>query len=265
MESVAGAATIVVDGARLETAWHGPGSRASPTLVLLHEGLGCIALWRKFPQKLATATGCGVFVYSRRGYGGSDPCDLPRPCDYMTREALDVLPRVLDAAGIETAILVGHSDGATIAAIYAGSAQDRRVRGIVLMAPHFFAEPQGFEAIAATTKLYDDGGLREKLGRYHTHVDVAFRGWSGTWLRPEFRDWNVEDVIAFIRVPILAIQGDADAYGTWAQITVLETQVYCPLDVARLACGHAPFLERPDEVLALIVDFVARLTRIEAA
>ena len=222
-------------------------------------------MWRQFPQKLAAATGCGVFVYSRRGYGASEPCDLPRPRDYMTREAVDVLPDVLDAAGIERAILVGHSDGATIAAIYAGSVQDRRVRGIVLMAPHFFVEQQGYDAIAATTKLYDEGGLREKLARYHTNVDVAFRGWSGAWLRPDFGDWNVEDVIAYIRVPILAIQGDADAYGTWAQIEALETQVYCPLDVTRLeGCGHTPFLEQPDATLALIGDFTARLNRIEA-
>ena len=254
------APTIVVGGATLEAACHGPAPVDAPTLVLLHEGLGCIAMWRDFPKKLAAATGCGVFVYSRAGYGASDPCDLPRPIDYMTREAVDVLPAVLDLAGIDKAVLVGHSDGATIAAIYAGSVQDRRVRGLVLMAPHFFVERQGYDAIAATTKAYEAGPLREKLARHHRNVDVTFRGWSGAWLRPDFGDWNVEDVIAFIRVPILAIQGDADAYGTWAQIDALETQVHCPLDVARLdGCGHAPFLEQPDATLALVRDFTARL------
>ena len=258
-------AAVVVGGARLEVARHGAPPDAAPTLVLLHEGLGCIAMWRDVPERLAAQTGCGVFVYSRQGYGGSDPCALPRPLDYMTREALDVLPLVLNEARIEKAILVGHSDGATIAAIYAG-VQDRRVRGLVLMAPHFFTEPQGLAAIEATRRAYDEGPLRDRLARYHAHVEAAFRGWSEAWLDPAFRDWSVEDVIAFIRVPVLAIQGDGDAYGTWAQMEALERQVECPLDVERLAgCGHAPFIEEPGRVLALIGAFLARLNRMEAS
>ena len=258
-------AVVVVGGARLEVARHGAPPDAAPTLVLLHEGLGCIAMWRDVPERLAAQTGCGVFVYSRQGYGGSDPCALPRPLDYMTREALDVLPLVLNEARIEKAILVGHSDGATIAAIYAG-VQDRRVRGLVLMAPHFFTEPQGLAAIKATRRAYDEGPLRDRLARYHAHVEAAFRGWSEAWLDPAFRDWSVEDVIAFIRVPVLAIQGDSDAYGTWAQMAALERQVECPLDVERLAgCGHAPFIDEPGRVLALIGAFLARLNRMEAS
>lgn len=257
--------TIVVDGVTLETAWWGPNPGTAPTLVLLHEGLGCVALWRDVPERLASATGLGVFAYSRQGYGSSDPCTLPRPLDYMTREAVGTLPAVLDAVGVQRAVLVGHSDGATIAAIHAGSVADRRVRGIVLIAPHFFSEPHGLAAIQAAVVDYERGSLRDRLAKYHRHVDAAFRGWSGAWLDPAFAKWSVADVIDYIRVPVLAIQGETDAYGTWAQIEALDERTYCPLEVLRLACGHAPHLECTDAVVAHVAAWCAQLIRIEAA
>lgn len=253
-------------GKRLEYACYGPPPEDAPTIVMLHEGLGCVALWRDFPQAVAEATGMGVFVYSRAGYGQSDPVDLPRPLDFMTREATDVLPVVLDAIGFRRGILLGHSDGATIAAIYAGSVEDFRVRGLIVMAPHFFTEGMGLSAIAEAKRAYDTGDLREKLARYHANVDVAFRGWNDCWLDPGFRDWNVGDVIDYLRIPTLAIQGRGDQYGTLAQIEEVETRSYAPVETLILdECRHAPHLEQPGAVLSAVAEFAARLERIEAA
>ncbi len=244
-------------GKRLECAHHGPPPCDAPTLVMLHEGLGCVALWRTLPARIAAETGWGVFVYSRQGYGASDPADLPLPIDYMTREAVEVLPQVLDAIGFLHGVLLGHSDGASIAAIHAGRVQDRRVRGIALIAPHFFTEPAGLAAIEAAREAYDQGDLREKLSKYHRDVDCAFRGWNDSWLNPEFHHWNIEEVLDTIRVPVLAVQGDADPYGTLAQIDVIERR--CPAPLTRLilpGCGHAPHLEAGAEVLPAIERFL---------
>ena len=161
--------TLTSGGKSLEYACWGPGPDTAPTIVLLHEGLGCVALWRDFPQRLADATGWGVFAFSRAGYGQSDPAVLPRPLDYMTVEAIDVLPEVLNQIGFRTGILFGHSDGATIAAIHAGSVVDHRVRGLVLMAPHFFTEPMGLAAIAEARMAWEKGDLSAKLGKYHAN------------------------------------------------------------------------------------------------
>jgi len=253
-------------GKRLEYRCFGPSPAEAPTIVMLHEGLGCAALWRDFPARLAQATKMGVFVYSRAGYGQSDPADLPRPVDYMTREATQALPAVLDAFGFRRGILLGHSDGATIAAIYAGSVEDFRVRGIVLMAPHFFTEPAGLEAIAQAKAAYESGDLRERMAKYHRDPDNAFRGWNDAWLNPAFQDWNVADVIDYLRIPTLAIQGREDQYGTLAQIAEIETRSYAPVDKLILdGCKHSPHLEKPDAVVAEIAEFAARLERIEAA
>ncbi|MEC8245105.1 MAG: alpha/beta fold hydrolase, partial [Pseudomonadota bacterium] len=183
---------LEVDGNRIEYGMWGPapgtgkaGSPdAAPTIVLLHEGLGCVALWRDFPEQLARATGCGVFAFSRPGYGQSDPKPLPWPLDYMTREAADTLAPVLDALAAPAVVLVGHSDGATIAAIHAGSVEDRRLWGVVLMAPHFFTEPEGLASIAEARTAYDGGDLRVRLGKYHRDPDNCFRGWNDSWLHP---------------------------------------------------------------------------------
>ncbi len=255
---------LMLEGRGLEGVCFGPSPRKAPTLVLLHEGLGCVALWRSFPKTLAERTGFGVFAWSRGGYGKSDPVALPRPLDYMTREAEDRLPRVLDAIGFERGVLLGHSDGASIAAIYAGSVEDLRVRGLILMAPHVFTEPMGLASIAQARKAYDDGDLRARLAKYHQHVDVAFRGWNDAWLDPAFESWNVADCLDYLRVPTLVIQGVGDQYGTARQVEEIVERSYAPVDVEMLeACGHAPHLDQPERTLAAIADFCARLDRIE--
>ena len=259
------ALTLDVGGARLEAACHGPAPGDAPTLVLLHEGLGCVALWRDFPARLATATGWGVFAWSRAGYGRSDPVALPRPLDYMEREAGETLRRALDGFGLERGVLVGHSDGASIAALYAGGTADARVRATVLIAPHFFTEGPGLDAIREARRSYDDGDLRARLARYHGDVDVAFRGWNDAWLDPGFEAWDITDAIDHLRVPTLAIQGEADPYGTRAQVDVLTERSYAPVETLMLpGCGHAPHVERPDETVARIDAFVRRLEALEA-
>lgn len=256
---------IQAGGADLEAACIGPSPSDAPTIIMLHEGLGCLNLWRDFPERLARETGHGVFVYSRRGYGKSEPCPLPRPLDYMTHEAMHVLPDVLAETAPNRGILLGHSDGASIAAIYAGSVQDHRIRGLVLMAPHFFTEPMGLAAVAQVKNAYETGNLRSRLAAYHADVDNSFRGWNDAWGNPAFARWNIEDVIAYIRVPVLAIQGKDDKYGTPAQIDALVEQLYSPLDVELLEeCGHSPFIDQPERTLAAVADFAARLDRIEA-
>jgi pimeloyl-ACP methyl ester carboxylesterase len=247
---------LELDGVRLEAACHGPSPDKAPTLVLLHEGLGCVALWRDFPETLAAATGLGVFAYSRAGYGSSDTIALPRPLDYMTREARDVLPRVLDAIGFARGVLVGHSDGASIAAMYAGLREDRRLEGIVLIAPHFFAEAEGLAAIREARRAFEAGELRTRLAKYHADVEAAFWGWCGAWLDPEFARWSIADSIDGWRVPAIAIQGESDPYGTVRQIDEITRRATVPVDVVMLPdCKHAPQFEEPERTLAAIADF----------
>jgi pimeloyl-ACP methyl ester carboxylesterase len=198
---------IILDGRRLEAACWGPDAADAPTLVLLHEGLGCVALWRDVPARLAADTGCRVFAYSRFGYGRSAPVTLPRPMTYMHDEALEILPRVLDAAGIARAVLVGHSDGGSIAAILAGAARDPRIAGIVLIAAHFFVEDLNIASIARIRTEYETTELRARLARYHANVDNAFRGWNDAWLDPRFRDFDITEFLPNIAVPVLALPG----------------------------------------------------------
>jgi pimeloyl-ACP methyl ester carboxylesterase len=251
------AGTIFLNDQRLETAWWGPDPTEAPTLVLLHEGLGCIALWRDFPAVLAEATGCGVFAYSRFGYGQSDPKPLPWPLTYMQDEARDVLPRVLDAAGIREAILVGHSDGGSIAAVYAGSARDPRLRGIVLIAAHFFVEDRNIASIRQIRAEYQQGGLRERLARYHRNVDVAFHGWNDSWLHPGFRYFDITAALPCIDVPILALQGADDPYGTAIQLDVLHRHARAPLETVLIpGARHAPHLVAKQPTVDAIARFV---------
>jgi pimeloyl-ACP methyl ester carboxylesterase len=244
----------------LEFRMVGPRPGVAPTLVLLHEGLGCVAMWSDFPDRLAAATGCGVFVYSRAGYGKSSPVTLPRPITYMHHEANASLPRLLDRIGFQRGILVGHSDGASIAAIYAGSHQDHRVRGLVLMAPHFIVEDVSVKSIAEAREAYDTGDLRTRLAKYHANVDVAFRGWNDVWLDSDFRSWDISEELAYIRVPILIVQGEDDQYGTVRQIEIAREECYCPVDVALLpGVKHNPAREAPDVTLRTVADFVTRI------
>ena len=245
---------------RLEYRMIGPRPNAAPTIVLLHEGLGSAAIWGSFAPELAAATGTGVFAYSRAGFGQSSPSQLPRPVSFMHDEARDVLPHVLDAIGFRRGLLVGHSDGASIAAIYAGSIQDHRVRGLALMAPHFFTEDMGIAEIARAKVAFETGTLRAKLARLHADPDNAFHNWSGPWLDPDFRNWELSDALAHIRVPILIVQGENDQYGTLRQIEVAQQECYCPVEVALLPdTRHAPYRESPKATLRAIAEFANRL------
>ena len=241
-------------------------SSTAPTIVMLHEGLGSISSWKDFPAMISKDTGLDVVAYSRAGHGCSEAAAYPRPLDYMTREAVDVLPDVLDGLSIGRCVLAGHSDGATIAAVHAGSVSDMRVRGLILMAPHFFAEPEGLAEIARVRAAWRTGGLKERLSRHHDDAEAVFRGWSGAWLDRGFRDWTVADAIDHLRVPTLAIQGRDDAYGTLAQISELEERSPAPVETLILDdCGHSPHRDRSGAVRAEIAGFIGRLRRIEAA
>ncbi len=250
--------------ARLEFRRWGPdpsvATPEAPTLVLLHEGLGCVALWRDFPERLAAATGLGVLAYSRAGYGSSTPCALPRPLTYMHDEAREVLPEVLDAIGLRHGVLLGHSDGASIAAIYAGSRPDPRLRGLILIAPHFFTEPEGLAAIAEARQAYETGDLRDRLARYHGNVEAAFRGWNQAWLDPGFESWDLREFLPGIAQPLLLIQGESDPYGSARQLETARDLAPGPSELRLLPdCGHAPHLERPEETLAAIRRFLSGL------
>jgi len=248
---------VAAGGTRLEYRWIGPRGGDAPTLVFLHEGLGSAGLWRDFPDRLAAATGFGALVYSRAGYGRSEPAELPRPVTFMHAEA-EVLVEVLDGLGVREPVLVGHSDGASIAIIYAGRSDGPRPRALVLEAPHVFTEPHGLASIAAIRDQYAATGLRERLARHHAHVDVAFHGWNDVWLDPEFRAWNLVEYLPRITVPVLLIQGEDDEYGTWAQIEAIRAQV-CDVEVVGLPrCGHSPHREHPREVLGAMAGFLSR-------
>lgn len=239
---------------RIETA-----APARPTLVLLHEGLGSVAMWRDFPGRLAHATGCNALVYSRYGYGRSDPLAAPRTVRYMHDEALCALPDLLDQLGIERPILVGHSDGGSIALIHAG-ARRRAVAAVVTLAAHVLVEDVSVSSIAAAKVAFETGDLRAKLARYHADVDSAFWGWNRIWLHPDFRAWNIEEYLPGIDRPVLAIQGEDDEYGTMEQMRRIGAQVK---DVELLEledCRHSPHKDQPQAVLDAVTRFVDRVT-----
>lgn len=257
---------VVLDGKCLEAGWWGPPPERAPTLVLLHEGLGCVGLWRDVPELLAKMTGCGVFAYSRFGYGQSDPKPLPWPMSYMHDEALQVLPRVLDAASVKRAILVGHSDGGSIAAIHAGGTQDPRVFGVAMIAAHFFVEEMNLESIRQAAEAYRVGDLRRRLARSHRDVDTAFDGWNGAWLDPRFRTFDITDYLPRIRVPVLALQGENDPYGTPAQLDALKRSARGSVQTRLIPhAKHTPHLEAKQNVLPMIADFIAARLKEAAA
>jgi pimeloyl-ACP methyl ester carboxylesterase len=238
----------------LEIARFGEGRRA---VVVLHEGLGSVSTWRGWPERLHARCGAPVVAYSRAGYGRSPPVPLPRPLDYMQREARD-LPRVLDAMGVDEAVLVGHSDGASIAIVCAATSP--RVLGLALIAPHVFVEDVTVASIAAARREYEHGSLRERLARHHANVDVAFRGWCDAWLDPAFGEWNITEHLPNVRVPVLVVQGDADPYGTLAQVDAIREGVRGPFEAIILAgAAHAPWREREEETTTAVCTLVRRV------
>ena len=253
---------LTVDGIRLECRWIGAPQPGQPVLVMLHEGLGCVALWRDVPDALAEAAGLPVFVYSRQGYGGSDPIALPRPVTFMHHEGKVTLTRVLEEAGIDKAILVGHSDGGSISLIHAGGTPAERILGVVTIAAHVFNEAITVRSIEDARRAYQTTDLRDKLARYHgDNVDGAFWGWNDVWLDSEFLHWNLEEFLPGITRPLLVIQGDEDQYGTEAQVHAIADQVSGPVDVWMVpGCGHSPHLEAKDDVVARVAAFAADLT-----
>ncbi len=260
----AGKGRFTAGGKELEWACWGDRD-AGPVIVLLHEGLGSLALWRDFPEKLAQATGLGVFAFSRENYGQSEAGDLPFPIDYMTRQATGVIPDVLDQIGAGSVILMGHSDGATIALEYAGRVEDFRTRGIVLMAPHVFTEEMGLAEIARAGAAFGPD-MAARMGKYHRDPEATFRGWNEAWLNPDFKRWDVSEVIDYLRVPALVIQGHQDQYGTMKQVEEIATRSYAPVDVLALDdCRHAPHVDQPQAVLDAVAFFAQRLMAHEAA
>lgn len=234
---------------------------ADGVLIFLHEGLGSAALWRDFPDKLCAVTGLSGFIYSREGYGGSGPCDLSRPLDYLEREARYVLPSLIAHFNFRNFILVGHSDGASIALIYAGLPDVPPAYGLIVMAPHVRVETISIEGVLAAKVDYEEGGLKERLQKFHgDNTECAFRGWSEAWLNPAFRNWNIEHFLPACETPLLAIQGTEDVYGTLAQIEALKA-VSGPFRRLILGgCGHNPWREREAEVLAAASEFITALS-----
>jgi pimeloyl-ACP methyl ester carboxylesterase len=227
----------------------------APELVFLHEGLGSVSHWKDFPARVAAATGCRVTVYSRFGSGKSDLLTEPRPVTYMHDEALRTLPDLLAQLYIEKPILIGHSDGASIALIHAG-AHDA-VRGLVLLAPHVFVEDLSVTSIAEAKTSFETTNLSEKLARHHRDAARTFWGWNNIWLHPDFRSWNIEEYLPRITCPILAIQGLDDQYGTMAQVQAIARQSGGPVEILSLAdCRHSPQRDQPEATLAAISKFV---------
>jgi pimeloyl-ACP methyl ester carboxylesterase len=247
-----------IQGHRLEVVRISAAKSGAPELVFLHEGLGSVSHWKDFPHCVADATGCGVTVYSRYGSGQSDVLTEPRPVSYMHDEALKTLPGLLEHLHIENPILIGHSDGASIAIIYAG-AHDR-VRGLVLLAPHVFVEDLSVASISDAKLKFETTNLPEKLARHHRDATRTFWGWNNIWLHPDFRSWNIEEYLPRITCPVLMIQGLDDQYGTIKQIEAITVKCHGPVKTLLLRdCHHSPQRDQPDATLEAISQFVGNI------
>jgi pimeloyl-ACP methyl ester carboxylesterase len=247
---------VVVDGKHLETLSY-RGKDDHPTIVMLHEGLGSVSMWKDFPAQLAKATGCSVTAYSRYGHGKSERLGEKRMVEFMHHEGRVVLPGLLARLEIERPILLGHSDGASICIIYAAAAPESP-RGLILEAPHVFVEDLTVTSIAKIRTVYRSTDLPKRLGRYHDHVEEAFWGWNDIWLDPAFRSWNIEKSLDAIACPVLVIQGADDEYGTMAQVDAIQRRVPSTRSLILPDCGHAPHRDRPDATLEAMAQFVRK-------
>ena len=258
MSAAAESSFVTVRGHQLEYQRYPGRVPAAPTIVMLHEGLGSVSMWRDFPRRVADVTGCPVVVYSRYGYGRSDVLEAPFTVRYMHDEALQSLPEFLDRLEIEDLVLLGHSDGSSIALIHAGALGG--VKALVLEAPHVFVEDISVKSIAAAKGTFETTDLKSKLARHHIDAANTFRGWNDIWLHPEFRAWNIEEYLPRVVCPVLAIQGHDDEYGTMAQLDAIERQVKGQVELLRLDhCGHTPHRDQPAVVLEAVREFVAPL------
>jgi pimeloyl-ACP methyl ester carboxylesterase len=253
---------LTIDGHRLEILWIEPNRADGPPIVMLHEGLGSIALWKDFPLSVAAATGGGVLVYSRYGHGNSDRLQEKRPLDFMHHEAQVVLPELLAKLRIEQPILLGHSDGGSIALLYAG-AFPGSPQAVILEAPHVFVEDLSVASIAAAKASFQATGFRQKLARYHANVDQTFWGWNDIWLDPAFRSWNIESYLDSIRCPVLCIQGEQDEYGTPAQVHAIAARVPGTQVVMLPDCKHSPHRDQRQQTLQAVAEFVSEVSSFE--
>jgi len=247
-----------IDGRQLAIRRLGATTPGRPTLVFLHEGLGSISQWRGFPERLCATLGLDGLLYSRAGYGHSDPAPLPRPVGFMHHEARVVLPALLEAEAVSEAILVGHSDGGSIALI-AAAAREPRVRAVIALAPHLFVEAITVASIRGLRERLVDPAQLARFGRHHRDPGTTCEGWFDVWLRPAFAAWSIEDEVGRITVPVLALQGLDDEYGTMAQLRRLGERVPHARWSGLAACGHSPHVDQPDAVLRACVDFVRPL------
>jgi pimeloyl-ACP methyl ester carboxylesterase len=249
---------VTVRGRRLEYRRIAASRPTTPTLVFLHEGLGSVSLWRDFPDRLAQSTGCGTVVYSRYGYGRSDVLEAPHKVDYMHREAREVLPELLDKLGVLDPLLIGHSDGASIALLYASTHPG--MKGLIVEAPHVFVEDISVASITAAKATFETSDLPARLARHHADPAKTFYGWNDIWLNPEFRAWNIEPCLPRITCPLLAVQGVDDEYGTPRQLDAIESGVAGRVEIVKLAeCAHSPHRDQPEATLAAMAGFIRRV------
>jgi pimeloyl-ACP methyl ester carboxylesterase len=233
-----------------------PGTADRAPLLFLHEGLGSVGLWRGFPERIAAATGRRAVAYSRLGHGWSDPPPAPRRPDFMDDEAARVVPALAAALGLDRPVLVGHSDGASIALLHAATAD---VTGLVVMAPHVCVEELGLAEIGRARRAYTEGDLRDRMARRHRDPDAAFWNWNDVWLHPGFREWDITPRLAGITCPVLAVQGTADPYGSVRHVEAVRDAARGPVELLLLDCGHAPHLEQPQRVESAVVAFIRAL------
>ena len=254
-------ARYVVEGHSLEAVKIEARSSNLATIVMLHEGLGSISHWKDFPTELAGRTGTDVFVYSRYGHGRSDRLQEPRSTSYMHHEAQVVLPEILRQAGIQHPLLLGHSDGASIAIIYAGSFPDSPA-GLILEAPHVFVEDISVSSIAQVRARYLQTDLPERLQRHHANADSLFWGWNNIWLHPDFRDWNIESFLDPIRCPVLVLQGAQDEYGTVKQIEAIQARIPSTSAIVLDECKHAPHRDQREATMAAVRQFLCTIPNV---